>query len=777
MNAAEAAAAYLKKGWSPVPIPPRSKNPGRAGWQKYQATAEGILRDFQPGDNVGLLLGESSEWLVDVDLDCDETRFLAPIFLPETGSISGRPGSRCSHYWYTSIGCETTRFNDDAGVLVELRSTGAQTLAPPSVHPGGEVLAWEEEGTPALVEVGELKRSVSRLAACALMARNWPAQGLRQEASLALSGVLLKARWPEEDATQFVYRAAEAAGDEEWRKRGAAVRSTVENLQGGRRVTGIPKLRALLGANASATLNKLIEWLDLPKSGAAVDIQTWPPRQVLPSLETAVPLLREELLPGALRPWAADAAERLQVPLEYVAVPTIVSAASVIGRSVGIRPKQFDDWLVVVNLWAAIVGRPGFLKSPSLAVGTSPLRRLDALAAEAFDEEETGRDARRASVKARREAVKTRMRTDAKKSDLLREHEAEYAALGKEQNEISGSAKRYTTNDSTVEKLAMLLADNPRGLLMMRDELVGWMKTLDKQGHERDRAFYLEGWNGYGSYRIDRVERGSLRVEALCISVLGGIQPGKLLPYVLDATEGGTGDDGLLQRLQLIVWPEHSNDWKEIDRWPNSEARSRVNRIFDRLDRLAADELGAVEDEHGEIPAVRFDEDAQEIFSEWYGNLERRIRSGTIQSEALESHLSKYRSLVPSLALVFYAVDVADGLAAGAGVPIEAAWKAIEWAKYLEAHAGKVYAASLRRDLHAAHALWRKLEGGEIRDGQTVRSIYRRGWSQLRKREDVEAGLELLEDLHWLVLESQKTDGRSAEVVRLHPDLIRQDAA
>ena len=777
MNAAEAAAAYLKKGWSPLPIPSRSKSPGRSGWQNYHATESGISKDFQPNGNVGLLLGEPSDGLVDVDLDCPESLRLAPAFLPETEAVSGRPGSRCSHHWYISSGCETTRFRDDAGVLVELRSTGAQTLVPPSVHPGGEMLTWEEAGTPAAIDADELCRAVSRLAACVLMARNWPAQGHRHEAALALSGVLLRAGWSEEDVTLFVCRAAEAAGDEEWRARAADVRSTVENLQAGKPVTGLPKLRELFGSNASTTLEKLTAWLDLPKSGAARDVSAWPARQELPSLETAVPHLREELIPEALRTWAVDAAERLQVPLEYVAVPAIVSAASVIGRSVGIHPKQYDDWLVIPNLWAAIIGRPGFLKSPSLAVGTSPLRRLDAQAAEAFDEEETGRDARRASVKARREAVKARMRTDAKKSDLLREHEEEYAALGREQNEIAGSAKRYTTNDSTVEKLAMLLADNPRGLLMLRDELVGWMRTLDKQGHEGDRSFYLEGWNGYGNYLIDRVERGSLRVDALCISVLGGIQPGKLLPYVLDATEGGTGDDGLLQRLQLIVWPEHSNDWKEVDRWPNSEARNRVSRIFDRLDELTAEYLGAEEGEQGEIPAVRFDEGAQEIFSEWYGNLERRIRSGTIESEALESRLSKYRSLVPSLALVFYAIDVADGLAAGAGVPIESTWRAIEWSRYLEAHAEKVYAASLRRDLHAAHALWRKLEAGEIKDGQPVRSIYRRGWSQLRKREDVEAGLELLEDLHWLVLESHKTEGRSAEVVRIHPELIRQGAA
>lgn len=84
-----------------------------------------------------------------------------------------------------------------------------------------------------------------------------------------------------------------------------------------------------------------------------------------------------------------------------------------------------------------------------------------------------------------------------------------------------------------------LLNRNPRGLLLFRDELVGWLRTLDKEGHESDRAFYLEAWNGQGSFTYDRIGRGTLHIENVTLSVLGGIQPGPLSIYLRATLSGG----------------------------------------------------------------------------------------------------------------------------------------------------------------------------------------------------------------------------------------------
>lgn len=91
---------------------------------------------------------------------------------------------------------------------------------------------------------------------------------------------------------------------------------------------------------------------------------------------------------------------------------------------------------------------------------------------------------------------------------------------------------------------------------MLRDELAGWLYAMDRKGHESDRPFYLEAWNGDGIFNVDRVSRGLLTIPAMCLSVIGGIQPGPLSEYMRAALRPGAGTDGLMQRFQLIVYPD-----------------------------------------------------------------------------------------------------------------------------------------------------------------------------------------------------------------------------
>jgi Protein of unknown function (DUF3987) len=100
----------------------------------------------------------------------------------------------------------------------------------------------------------------------------------------------------------------------------------------------------------------------------------------------------------------------------------------------------------------------------------------------------------------------------------------------------------------------------------------GFLHTMDRPGHEDDRAFYCEAWNGTGAYTYDRIGRGTLHIRAACVSVLGGIQPGPLERYLRDVF-GGRGDDGLIQRFQLAVWPDVAGRWQNVDRYPSTPRR------------------------------------------------------------------------------------------------------------------------------------------------------------------------------------------------------------
>lgn len=127
-------------------------------------------------------------------------------------------------------------------------------------------------------------------------------------------------------------------------------------------------------------------------------------------------------------------------------------------------------------------------------------------------------------------------------------------------------------NDATIEKLGELLNANPRGLIQYRDELAGWLASMDREGREGDRAFWLECWNGKGGFTVDRIGRGTVRIEACAVSLLGGVQPGKLADYLRAAMRGGAGNDGLMQRLQMAVYPDTLASWRYVDKPINPDA-------------------------------------------------------------------------------------------------------------------------------------------------------------------------------------------------------------
>lgn len=73
-----------------------------------------------------------------------------------------------------------------------------------------------------------------------------------------------------------------------------------------------------------------------------------------------------------------------------------------------------------------------------------------------------------------------------------------------EQSQEPPKRTRYLVNDTTVEKVGEILADNPNGVLLFRDELVGFL-ALDREGQEGARTFFLESWNGDGRFTFDRI--------------------------------------------------------------------------------------------------------------------------------------------------------------------------------------------------------------------------------------------------------------------------------
>jgi hypothetical protein len=274
----EAASYYFDRGFIPTPCHPCAKIPMLKGWQDLRPTATDLDAYFPPKTtrNIGLVLGEPSNNLVDVDKDCPQAIATAPFLLPETGWVSGRAGAPRSHSWYVvdaAPGQASQKYHDldNETLLVELRSTGGQTVAPPSVHPSGEQLRWEEFGELGRVEISELDTAVRKVAAASLLARHWPSpgSGSRQDAALGCAGWLLRCGWPVEDVQQFLRAAATAAGDDEIEMRVHTVERTHEKLLANEKVSGLPKLIEAVGKqDGAAVAGRITEWLGLAKRNA-----------------------------------------------------------------------------------------------------------------------------------------------------------------------------------------------------------------------------------------------------------------------------------------------------------------------------------------------------------------------------------------------------------------------------------------------------------------------------------------------------------------------------
>lgn len=504
-----------------------------------------------------------------------------------------------------------------------------------------------------------------------------------------------------------------------------------------------------------------------PLQGADDDSEPieWPDPQALPDDLPAVMPFDLDLLPAVFRPWIEDIAERLQCPPDYPAVALMVALSSIVGCKVGIRPKRQDDWLVVCNLWGMVIGRPSLMKTPAIQEPLKPIKRLETEAQKSFQAAE-------------REFTVSQLIADAK-DKVTRKNVKDAIEEGKDATEIARGLiqdspdrpkrRRHIVNDTTVEKLGELLNENPNGLLLYRDELVGFLKSLDREGQEGARSFYLESWNGNGRYTYDRIGRGTLDIEAAIVSIIGAIQPGPLQAYLRDAVRGGSGDDGLMQRFQLTVWPDVSAVWKNVDRWPDSDAKKAAWEVFQRLDQQTADDFGAERDQSdaSEIPFLRFSPtSAQQQFDDWREQLEKRLRSGE-NHPAIEAHLAKYRSLVPSLALLVHLADTRGGLIGG-----ESLDKAIRWATYLESHARRLYGAAVKPDISAAKALAQKIVARELGEQFALRDVYRNGWSGLSTSEDAQKAAEVLIDFDWIRRERFSTATKSGTRHFINPKVL-----
>lgn len=505
-------------------------------------------------------------------------------------------------------------------------------------------------------------------------------------------------------------------------------------------------------------------------SKIAVSMSRYPPQSeepwpdAVPINYTPVEPFDLRFLPESLRPLTADVSERMQTPPDFAAAAALVALAGSVNRRALVRPKQSDfSWEIPLNLWGGLVGAPGLLKTPLVTTITKPLTIIESAWREENKIAQTRFELRSAQTKIEQEIWSRNYKQSCERGSHYEDSRPE--------SEAPPAQKRLLVTDATSEKLHELMIQNPQGLLVLRDELVGFLATLDKPGRESDRGFFLQSWSGNEAFSVDRIGRGSLHVPHVCLSLFGNVQPTRLQHYMGDAIAGvsGPNNDGLFQRFQILVCPDVSTEWTLVDRLPDANALATAQRIFSHLAELPC-----------ESPLrLNFSTPAQLFFNAWLGDLEREIRSPDDLPPGLVAHLAKYRSLLPKLAALFELCDrVAGGAYLVAGQPLEISLEHASQAgatcRYLRSHARRIYGGIVSPDMAAAQDLSSKLQHGKLTSPFTTRNLYRKCWAGMNTPESARRVLELLASFGWVrsIASTEEREGRPTEFWAINPKVL-----
>ena len=320
-----------------------------------------------------------------------------------------------------------------------------------------------------------------------------------------------------------------------------------------------------------------------------------------------LPTFPVDVFPDAIRKYVIEGAESHNVPPDMIALPLLGFASGVIGNTIAVHVKP--GWIERPILWIAIVGDPGSGKSHAIDYARAPLDVLQREAWDQYQQKLTEWEEAIAEAKAKKD------RTDPlpEKPDL----------------------QHFFSTDATPEALASMLSMSP-GINVVRDELVGWVKSHDAYRKAGDRQLHLSLWAGT-PMKVDRKGAGSTYIPRPSVSVVGGVQP----ELLTELAEEANRRDGFVERI-LMAWPQaRPMTWNEAT--IDSTAAWEVEYIFRKL-RVRV--MGTDSD-----IVLKFNSEARRVFGNWYNDNSRIIAE---TSGIASGCYAKYPGQLARIALVLH---------------------------------------------------------------------------------------------------------------------------
>jgi len=273
-----------------------------------------------------------------------------------------------------------------------------------------------------------------------------------------------------------------------------------------------------------------------------------------PELDVSEPATEEEedgreyepfpldALPNVVRAYVRAATRSLgeEMPSALVGVPTLSVLAGAVGNAAKLRLKR--SWTEPATLWTGIVAPSGSTKSPAFDHGLRPIYKREAEARDAYQQEL-----------------------------------ADWKAQEDPDPRDKPTRDRFRTGDATPEAVVKILEENPRGVLLARDELGAWLGSFDRYVNgAADLQFWIEVWGGIQASR-DRAGEGNTTITDPVVPVTGTIQPGTLKEKLGEIHF----DTGFASRLILCEPPSRPKRWTEAD--VSREVRDQYERLLSDL--------------------------------------------------------------------------------------------------------------------------------------------------------------------------------------------------
>ncbi len=455
----DAARRLIRNGRAIIPVPLKTKKPLDDGWPKLRITEKDIEQHFSKPCNIGLLLGEPSGWIVDVDLDTDESVRAAPFFFSPTYAY-GRDSRPGSHLLFVCENANTQKYKHKK-MLVEVRSSGAQSLVPPSVHPSGEQYRRERNNRAAVtIGLDDLYEAAGRTASAALFAMHW--EGGRHDKSLALAGALLHAGWSGDDVVEFVEACATAALDDEIEDRSRAAQDTCKRFADGAQTTGWPTLSEHFAEPVITRVRKWLSIIDGPKlngvhyssnhektaaDDTADDAEEWPEPQPFSAAAQSAPYPVDQL-PGGIGAAVREVLNFVQCPFSLVACSALSSLSLTAHAQADVR--RADKLTGPIGLYLLAVAESGERKSTCDNFFSSAIKEWETAQAAAKQPEVQLFDANMQAWNAKREGTLLAIKTLKKSGKGTNNKESELAELIANQP-VAPRVPRLIHGDTTPE--------------------------------------------------------------------------------------------------------------------------------------------------------------------------------------------------------------------------------------------------------------------------------------------------------------------------------------